>query len=153
MRSSIICFIALCQTVFPARAQEFAQYPGSSLDQTASQQASNANNECQVFLTSDSYDKVYSFYKKRYAQFVFMAPAPKLPSGKNIQWSFFLLDGARDLAHSTHWVKIQKPFVGSVSEDSTKDFEDIRDVTAVQEVRVNRPTNTQLRTYQRRSMQ
>ena len=133
MRGFIIGFIALWQTVSPAMAQEFVQYPGSWLDQRASQEASNANNECHVFLAGDSYEKVYNFYKKRYAQFVFMAPAPKLPSGKTVQWAFFLLDGARDLAHSMHWIKIQRPFILTV--DGAMDFKDIREVTVIQTVR------------------
>lgn len=54
MRSFVICFIALWQTVSPAVAQEFVQYPASWLDR---------QQRLSGVLTGGSYEKVYNFYK------------------------------------------------------------------------------------------
>jgi hypothetical protein len=113
-------------------AQEMKPFPGSHLDEQASRDASKAapGKESQVYTTSESYDKVYAFYKGLYTQETKMPPSgPKLPSGQQIQWAFFILDGGKSLAASKLWMKIQRPYVGGA------DGKDIRELTVIQSVR------------------
>jgi len=111
-------------------AQDFKPYTGSKLDEKASREASAAapGKQSEVYTTSDSFDKVFAFYKGLYKELP-MRGAPKLPSGQQIQWAFFILDGGKNLSDSKYWMKIQRPYVGGA------DGRDIRDITVIQTVR------------------
>jgi hypothetical protein len=117
----------------PCLAQDFKVYPGSKPDEKASREASATvpGKQSQVFTTDDPFEKVYSFYKSLYKEFTMSHSSPKLPSGQPIQWAFFILDGAKDLANSKYWMKIQRPYVGGA------DGQEIREVTVIQTVRSN----------------
>jgi hypothetical protein len=119
-----------------ALAQAFRLYPGSKADEKAGRQASARNVQCEVYTTADRFETVYAFYKGLYQEHRWPVTPPKLPSGKEIQWAYFILDGGKDLAHSKYWVKIQRPYIGTIDEGSL-DFKDIRDVTVIQTVRRN----------------
>ncbi len=116
-------------------AQDFKQYPGSHLDENASHQASETSRslQCEVYTTTDNYDKIYAFYKGLYKEFPTPFPAQKLPNGQEIKWAFFILDGGKDLAHSQYWLKIQRPYIGTIG-DGGLDFKDIRDLSVIQTV-------------------
>jgi hypothetical protein len=118
----LVAFSTLCL------AQEFKPYPGAKLDDKTSREASAtvAGKQSEVYTTSDSLDKVYAFYKGIYKEFFMATAGPTLPSGQQVKWHFFILDGATTLANSKFWVKIQRPFVAGA---------DIRDVTFIQTVR------------------
>ena len=121
----IVCFNFLCL------AQDFKPYAGSKLDEKASREASAAapGKQSEVYTTSDSLDKVYAFYKPVYKEITMRSTGPKLPSGQQVKWYFFILDGGTTLANSKLWMKIQRPYVGGA------DAQDIRDVTIIQTVR------------------
>jgi hypothetical protein len=132
MRSSIsllagllITFSTLCL------AQDFKPYTGAKLDDKASREASAAvpGKESQVYTTGDALDKVYAFYKGTYKEFSMRSTGPTLPSGEQVKWYFFILDGGTTLANSKLWMKIQHPYVGGA------DGKDIRDLTIIQTVR------------------
>src|SRR5438034_978387 len=133
--------IACCSVLVLAgtlsAAQDFKQYPGSKLEEKAGRQASAAAKglECQVYTTGDSFDKVYAFYKGLYKEFPTPFPAQNLPGGKEVKWAFFILDGGKDLSRSKYWMKIQRPYIGTIAEDGSADFKDIRDVSVIQTVR------------------
>jgi hypothetical protein len=112
-------------------AQEFKPYGGAKLDDKASREASAAapGKESEVYTTGDSLDKVYAFYKATSKEFVMRSTGPRLPSGQQVKWFFFILDGGTTLANSKFWMKIQRPYVGGA------DGQDIRDVTIIQTVR------------------
>jgi hypothetical protein len=113
-------------------AQELKLIPGSHLDDTASSAASKTvpGKESKVYTTSDSFEKVLAFYKGVYKQDTSMPPAgPKLASGQQIQWAFFIIDSGTKLSNSNFWMRIQHPYVGGT------DGKDIRDVTVIQSVR------------------
>ena len=113
-------------------AQDLKLFPGSQRDEKASREASQAapGKESQVYTTSEGFDKVFAFYKAAYKQDTTMrATGPKLPSGQQVQWAFFLIDRGANLATSKYWMKIQRPYVGGT------DGKDIRDVTVIQSVR------------------
>jgi hypothetical protein len=141
MQRLLTKFIAYCTvlaiTVTASFAQDFKQYPGSRLDEQAGRQASAAAKglECQVYATGDSFDKVYAFYKGLYKEFSTPFPTQKLPNGQEVKWAFFILDGGKDLSHSKYWMKIQRPYIGTIAGDGRGDFKDIRDVSVIQTVR------------------
>lgn len=113
-------------------AQELKLYPGAHLDDKASSAASQTvpGKESKVYTTSESFEKVLAFYKGAYKQDTSMpAAGPKLPSGEQIHWAFFMVDGGTKLSNSSYWMKVQHPFVGGA------DGKDIRDVTVIQSVR------------------
>ena len=112
-------------------AQEFKPYTGAKLDDKASREASAAapGKQSEVYTTGDSLDKVYAFYKDMYKEFSMRTAGPKLPSGQQVKWYFFILDGGTTLANSKLWLKIQHPYVGGA------DGTDIRDLTIIQTVR------------------
>ena len=112
--------------------EELRRFPGSQLDEKASREASQATpgKESQVYTTSEGFGKIYAFYKDLYKQDTTMpAGGPKLPSGQQVQWAFFIIDGGKNLASSKYWMKIQHPSVGGT------DGKEIRDVTVIQSVR------------------
>ena len=122
----------LAITSAAGNAQEFKLYPGSHLDDKASGEASQAapGKESKVYTTSESFEKVFAFYKSAYQQDTSMrSTGPKLPSGQQIQWAFFIVDGGTKLSNSNYWLKVQHPYVGGA------DGKDIRDVTVIQSVR------------------
>ena len=121
----LIAFSTLCL------AQEFKPYTGAKLDDKASREASAAapGKQSEVYTTNDSLDKVYAFYKGMYKEFSMRSTGPKLPSGQQVKWYFFILDGGTTLANSKLWMKIQHPYVGGA------DGSDVRDLTIIQTVR------------------
>ena len=123
--SILVAFNTLCL------AQEFKPYAGAKLDDKASREASAAapGKQSEVYTTSDSLDKVYAFYKNTYKEFSMRSTGPTLPSGQQVKWYFFILDGGTTLANSKLWMKIQHPYVGGA------DGTDIRDLTIIQTVR------------------
>jgi hypothetical protein len=90
-----------------------------------------------IYLSDDAYEKVATFYRGQGKEFAMpgMQQDAKLPSGQAMHQSFFILDGAEDLRSSKSWVKVQRPFIGSVvMKDGVPEFKDIRDVTAIEVV-------------------
>jgi len=128
-----LCLAACTCTL--ALAQEFKIYPGSRVDENAGRQASSRSTQSEVYTTSDSFEKVCAFYRALYKEHRWPLPPPTLPSGKPVQWAFFILDGAKDIVHSKSWVKVQHPYILTV--DENVDFKGIRDVTLIQKLRKN----------------
>ncbi len=106
-------------------------YPGAKLDAKASADASSATpgKQSEVYTIADPLDKVYAFYKDKYKEITMGSGGPKLPSGQQVKWYFFILDGGTTLANSKYWMKIQHPYVGGA------DGKDVRDLTVIQTVR------------------
>jgi hypothetical protein len=134
MRKSVLFLVAgmlVASVNILCLAQDFKPYPGSKLDQKASSDASAAapGKQSEVYTTDDALDKVYSFYKGLYKEYTMRSTGPKLPSGQQVKWAFFILDGGSTLANSKLWLKIQRPYVGGA------EGQDIRDITIIQTVR------------------
>jgi hypothetical protein len=115
----------------PCLAQDFKPYTGSKPDEKASREATAAapGKQSEVYTTGDAFDKVYAFYKGLYKEYAMRGSGPKLPSGQQIKWAFFIIDGGKDLSSSKYWMKIQRPYVGGA------DGKDIRDISVIQTVR------------------
>src|SRR5579871_6216688 len=107
MSKTILLFLA---GVLLATAQDFKVYPGSKPDAQAARESSAAapGKQSEVYTTDDSLDKVYAFYKDKYKEFTMRSTGPKLPSGQQVKWYFFILDGGTTLANSKYWMKIQR---------------------------------------------
>jgi hypothetical protein len=83
------------------------------------------------YVTNDSFEKVVAFYKG-FAQEYTMPGMPKgrkLPSGQELKQTYFIFDGAKDLATSQSWAQVQRPLIGSI--DDNLQPRDIRDVTVI----------------------
>jgi hypothetical protein len=123
-------FVAAASLV--SAGQNFKQYPGAKLDDKIIRPpSSSAGLQTQIYVTPDGYDKVVAFYKPLYKEYAMPSGGPMLPSGKQVQWSFFLVDGAKNLSESKSWIKVQYPYVGAPEGQS---FKDIRNVTVIQVV-------------------
>ena len=112
-------------------AQDFKPYPGSKHDDTASREASKAapNKQSEVYTTNDSFEKVYAYYSGLYKETKLRSTPPKAPSGQQIKWAFFIVDGGTSMLNSKLWFKIQSPYIGGA------DGSDVRDLTVIQLVR------------------
>jgi hypothetical protein len=87
-----------------------------------------------AYLTSDSFEKVVAFYAGLAREYANPGkhPSAKLPDGKEVRKTFFILDGAADLRSSRSWVSVQHPFIGSVSHKAgAPEYNDVRDVTEI----------------------
>jgi hypothetical protein len=126
-----LCSILVLSLAMVCRADDFKPYPGSKMDEKASRDASAAapNKTSEVYTTGDALDKVYAFYKPLYKEQTMRSTPPKLPSGQQVKWYFFILDGGTTLANSKLWMKIQRPYVGGA------DGQDVRDITVIHLVR------------------
>jgi hypothetical protein len=118
----IITILIVQLALSVAYAEDFKVYPGAKLDEQltkeATQQAAQANIDSKpsIYVTDDSFDKVFSFYQgigKEY-QMSYAKPdnVQRLPSGKELKAAFFIFDGASDLASSKKWIRIQRPYIG-----------------------------------------
>lgn len=121
-----------------ALAQPVKPYPGAKLDDAATSEAraATANQpgvDVSVYLTSDSFDKVFAYYKKSGKEYKPIgARARKLPNGQELRDAFFILDEAAGLATSKRWVKVQRPYIGHYGlAKSGAGKNGIRDITAI----------------------
>jgi hypothetical protein len=127
----VVAGMLIASVNVPCLAQDFKPYTGSKLDEKASREASAAapGKQSEVYTTDDAFDKVYAFYHGLYKEYTMRSSGPKLPSGQQIRWAFFIIDGGKDLSSSKLWMKIQRPYVGGT------DGKDIRDISVIQTVR------------------
>lgn len=87
-----------------------------------------------AWLTQDTFEQVVGFcraigkeYKPPNA-----LPAQKPPGGQATQKTFVILDGAPNLAASKEWIRIERPFIGAMSNtQGTPQSQGVRDVTAI----------------------
>lgn len=114
-------------------AAQFTLYPGAKLDEKATKEAMEAaqaakmsNVKSTIYVTTDSFQKVASFYNGIAKEY--MMPRASGVSGKpkkydkyDLYEAYFIFDGAKDLVASKLWAKVQRPYIG----------EDVRDVTAI----------------------
>jgi hypothetical protein len=133
-RNLMVC-AAVLAGLTATTAAEFRLYPGAKSDDWTVKAMSQAKaalppgTETELYVTPDSYDKVYEFYKGVARETVVGGPGLTLPNGTAVRWSFFVLDNGKALADSKLWLKVQRP---SVVDNEMKD---VRDITSIQLVR------------------
>ena len=134
------CYLILflLPSAVAAGEEGFKTYPGAEYDKKSSEAASQVQSgtKVDVYTTDDSFDKVVTFYKDLYKEYNMPAKPPYIPD-KKVTWAFFLMDGGKDLRDSKHWMKIQRPYIGSTKMDGAKvAFSDIRDVTVIEVLQI-----------------
>jgi hypothetical protein len=125
----------------PVIAVEFKPYPGAKIDQKATKEATELlkqagmGGKATIYTTGGSFEKVNGFYKGIAKEFKMPGEegAKRLPSGQELKEAYFIFDGAADIATSKLWIKIQRPYIGSVEigKDFQVKYKDVRDVTAI----------------------
>jgi hypothetical protein len=127
-----------------ALAGDFKPYPGSKIDEKATQEANQSPAgskmgkapKSTIYTTSDSFQKVFDFYKGMAKEYQMPhqkeGKVKKFPSGQELKETYFIFDGTSDLMSSKLWIKVQRPYIGKVKmEDFQPKYEDVRDVTAI----------------------
>lgn len=121
-------------------AAEFKPYAGAKIDEKAAKEAMEAAQAAKmskvkatIYTTTDSFQAVSSFYKGIAKEYTMPRASettgkPKKYEKYDLYEAFFIFDGAKDLANSKLWVKVQRPYIG----------EDVRDVTAIMVSEKNR---------------
>ena len=139
-RSTIIAVI-LAAAATVALADGFRPYPGATRysppdtpERREMLKALPPGTESIIYLSSDSFEKVVTYYKSVATQYTMpampgMPKVRKLPTGQELQQAYFIFDGAKDLTVSKSWAQIQRPYIGSV--DENLQYHDVRDVTAI----------------------
>jgi hypothetical protein len=136
-KHTYVAFLLLAFVTF-AFAQSFKIYPGAK-EYTPPDTEQNRAMKKQLppdiiatsYTTDDSFDKVVAFYKGFAAEYTMpgMPKSRKLPNGQELKQTYFIFDGAKDLASSKTWAQIQRPLIGSI--DDNLQPRDIRDVTVI----------------------
>jgi hypothetical protein len=97
-------------------------------------EAQPPDTKSSYYLADDSFEKVVAFYKSLGKQYEmpFKKRSSKLPGGQELKEAHFIFDGATDLLSSRSWIKVQRPYIGSVEmKDVVPEYHDVRDVTAI----------------------
>ncbi|GAB4406730.1 MAG: hypothetical protein OHK0032_01850 [Thermodesulfovibrionales bacterium] len=138
----VLSFALIVASSTIALALDFKPYPGAKIDAKASQQATQIAKEAgitgskaTIYTVSDSFEKVYAFYQKSAKEYKMPGEegVKKLPSGQELKEAYFIFDGAADIMSSKLWIKIQRPYIGSVEmgKDFQVTYKDVRDITAI----------------------
>jgi hypothetical protein len=126
LKSTVFAVVMVFIGILVVSAADFKAYPGAKIDEKLTKEANDygakaaagskmAVPKATIYTTGDSYEKVYSFYKgtgKEYQMPGESGTKNKLPSGKELKYSFFIFDGAKDLMSSKLYAKIQRPYIG-----------------------------------------
>ena len=143
MKRIIYVLLLLMGLFFLARvfAADFKPYPGAKIDEKATTEARQLTGMATtIYTTSDSFDKVYAFYKGMAGEY--KMPPPEGPftlrSGGVLKEAYFIFDGAPDIMSSKSWIKIQRPYIGGMKANFPPNpkyiediYEGIRDVTVI----------------------
>ena len=124
-----------------AAGQGFKVYPGATVytppDTEEAREAKKAlppGMTSTIYTTKDPFEKVVDFYKALGKEYSIpgMPKGRKLPSGQDLEQSYFIFDGAADLGTSKSWVTVQRPFIGSVDlKGGAPEYKDVRDLTVI----------------------
>lgn len=142
---ALLISFALSTVIFAA---EFKPYPGLKIDARATREATEIlkkagmTGKAAIYTTGDPFEKVYAFYKGTAKEYKMPRmpgeEAPKLRSGGVLKEAYFIFDGAKDIATSKLWIKIQRPSIGKMKAPLPPNpkfvediYDDIRDISVV----------------------
>ena len=125
LRIMLVVVVFVFVHVMVVSAADFKVYSGAKIDEKLTKEANDSGTKAAagskmtvpkatIYTTGDAYEKVYSFYKgvgKEYRMSNVSGTKNKLPSGKELKYSFFIFDGANDLMSSKLYAKIQRPYI------------------------------------------
>lgn len=126
LRNTVFVIVVVFISLMVVSAADFKVYSGAKIDEKLTKEANDfaaksaagskmAVPKATIYTTADTYEKVYSFYKgvgKEYQMPNVSGKKNTLPSGKELKYSFFIFDGAKDLISSKLFAKIQRPYIG-----------------------------------------
>jgi len=132
-------FFALPAMSFSA---SFKVYPGAKLEEIYQPKQPEVGGKMSqapkiiIFTTSDFFENVVTFYRGTAREYRIPGSGgkpSKLSSGQELKEAYFILDDAADIMTSKHWIKIQRPYLGSeqMGQGSQGRSGMIRDVTAI----------------------
>jgi hypothetical protein len=99
----------------------FKVYPGAKLEEIYEPKqpevGGNASKapKIMIFTTNDFFENVVAFYRGTAREYRIPGSGgkpTKLASGQELKEAYFILDDARDIMTSKHWIKIQRPYLG-----------------------------------------
>ncbi len=129
--SSLLIIFAGCLLSAVLFAFDVPIYPGATVDDAATQESLKAAKaagmtdvQCMIYTSSDPFQKVAAFYKEKAAEYTMPRASgtsgnPKRYENYDLYEAYFILDGAKDLAGSKAWVKVQRPYIGDKVQDVT----------------------------------
>lgn len=143
-----LCHAALLSGVLAtsgvSHAAPLTRYPGAQVDEHTTAAANRRLERIKsgqrprnttIYATTDPYEKVVAFYRKRGRVFTLPGGLGKptaLPEGKKLHQTYIILDGAGGLTASKRWVKIQSPYVGPVWKNELKKGDKpVKELTAI----------------------
>jgi hypothetical protein len=140
MNARVAASLAVVLLASPALAGDFQPYPGAKIDDKATRAAAEAAQRSRsgllgtVYTTTESFAKVAAFYKGIATEYMMprasgTSGTPKKRGGYDLWEAYFIFDGAKDLAASRLWVKVQRPALGLYEEDLESG--QIRDITVI----------------------
>jgi hypothetical protein len=126
LKSMVFAIVMVFFGIMIVSAADFKVYPGAKIDEKLTKEANDygakaaasskmAVPKATIYTTGDAYEKVHSFYKgvgKEYQMPNVSGTKNTLPSGKELKYSFYIFDGAKDLMSSKLFAKIQRPYIG-----------------------------------------
>lgn len=133
MRRFLLGVLVACMLAVPAWGADFRLYPGAKPDEAATREAMEAaaaakmtNVQTSIYTTEDPFAKVAAFYQGIAVEYAMprvsgVSGRPKKYENFDLWEAYFIFDGAKDLASSKRWVKVQRPYIG----------EEVRDITAI----------------------
>jgi hypothetical protein len=131
MRQVLYALALSCILALPGQAAEFVLYPGATLDEAATKEAMEAAAAAKmtgvktaIYTTSDAFAKVAKFYQGMGTEYAMprasgVSGQPKKSAEYDLWEAYFILDGAKGLASSKRWVKVQRPYIGEAVQDVT----------------------------------
>lgn len=133
--------LLLLALIADAAGQGFKVYPGATKytppDTKETREARAAlppGTTSTIYISTDSFEKVVAFYSSFGKEYKMpgMRGSRKLPSGQDLKDTYLIFDGATDIVASKSWVKVQRPFIGSVDfKAGVPTYSDVRDITAI----------------------
>lgn len=140
--AALLCSVVATSSV--SHAAPLARYPGAQIDEHTTAAAyhrlariksEQRARKTTIYATTDPYEKVVAFYRKRGRVFTLPGGLGKptaLPEGKKLHQTYIILDGASGLTASKRWVKIQSPYVGPVWKNELKKGDKpVKELTAI----------------------
>ena len=132
-------FFGLSAAVF---AGSFKVYPGANLEEVYQPKQPEVGDKASkapkiiIFTTNDFFENVVTFYRGTAREYRIPGSSgkpSKLSSGQELKEAYFILDDAADIMTSKHWIKIQRPYLGSeqMGQGSRGKSGILRDVTAI----------------------
>jgi hypothetical protein len=140
-KAFVLALVILCALPALTFGGSFKVYPGARVEDIYEEKQPGGggktfkNHKVIIFTTNDFFENVVAFYRGNAREYRIPGGGRpiKLSSGRELKEAYFILDEAGDIMTSTHWIKIQRPYLvrGRTGEGFRGKYETVRDVTAI----------------------